>query len=186
MRFQSTPAIAGGRTRNMGWTPKGRWCFNPRPPLLAGEPTVKSDAGRSQRVSIHARHCWRANPALGAAVSAETCGFNPRPPLLAGEPPQFDGMDFEQDAVSIHARHCWRANQRGHQLPKRQSTVSIHARHCWRANRGHAAPCLLYQPFQSTPAIAGGRTGSVSAVICWHGMFQSTPAIAGGRTRLNF
>ena len=37
-------------------------------------------------VSIHARHCWRANVALAVTEDA-------------------------QKLVSIHARHCWRANE---------------------------------------------------------------------------
>ncbi len=84
--------------------------FNPRPPLLAGEPGVASRRCEAHVVSIRARHCWRASPceasyerardalfqsapaiAGGRAQRRRTeCGtehgFNPRPPLLAGEP----------------------------------------------------------------------------------------------------
>ena len=60
--FQSTPAIAGGRI----------------PAVLAVDLHVRL-------VSIHARHCWRANPNARCAAWMMMAGFNPRPPLLAGE-----------------------------------------------------------------------------------------------------
>ena len=60
-------------------------------------------------VSIHARHCWRANQSQQRHQSRQS-RFNPRPPLLAGEssaPIQYRlGL-----SVSIHARHSWRANR---------------------------------------------------------------------------
>ncbi len=59
--FQSTPAIAGGRTLFSGRHSAIFNCFNPRPPLLAGEPSDIVDMMRCPDVSIHARHCWRAN-----------------------------------------------------------------------------------------------------------------------------
>ena len=86
------------------------WCFNPRPPLLAGDPLLFGKVGsQAGAVSIRARHCWRAiraSPADGVEVrmfqSAPAIAggrsfskgflwlprerFNPRPPLLAGDP----------------------------------------------------------------------------------------------------
>ena len=62
-RFQATPAIAGGRIRGAHLDSSAVHCFNPRPPLLAGESPVDNHHRHSQCVSIHARHCWRANPA---------------------------------------------------------------------------------------------------------------------------
>ena len=107
--FQSTPAIAGGRTSSQGVGEEAQDCFNPRPPLLAGEPP---------RGLIHQPLTW---------------SFNPRPPLLAGEPST--RMPYTIPVmVSIHARHCWRANHRIVANIKRLPVVSIHARHCWRAN----------------------------------------------------
>ena len=35
-------------------------CFNPRPPLLAGDAKQPSFVVRTGLVSIRARHCWRA------------------------------------------------------------------------------------------------------------------------------
>ena len=131
--FQSTPAIAGGRipaTPGRGAKARG---FNPRPPLLAGESGGQAPQAHQCPVSIHARHCWRANqrrltkplamavfqstPAIAggrippgpAAKSWRLC-FNPRPPLLAGESALVQLAHPIAD-VSIHARHCWRANR---------------------------------------------------------------------------
>ena len=82
--------------------------------------------------------------------------------------------------------------------------VSIHARHCWRARHRCHRRAARNKPFQSTPAIAGGRDGSGAYVRGRLGgfnprppllvgetaepdevprgyWFQSTPAIAGGR-----
>ena len=134
-----------------------RLCFNPRPPLLAGETEHTHRKREAVLVSIHARHYWRARPA--------------RLVLRPNIPP-----------VSIHARHYWRArrypdrvaamvgvfqstpaitggrdNESRHmratdrrfnprppllagettkrRTPQAQHHVSIHARHYWRARR---------------------------------------------------
>ena len=120
--------------------------------------------GGDNAVSIRARHCWRAIPALREAARRAYSGFNPRPPLLAGDTvicwqvstaapmfqsaPAIAGGRYLRhhrriDAlaiVSIRARHCWRAIP----LPALQSrhdvSVSIRARHCWRA-----IPALAYR-----------------------------------------
>ena len=199
--FQSAPAIAGGRIQKWHCGAIRCWCFNPRPPLLAGEwapeaaapaPTEFQSApaiagGRMRArpevvdhidVSIRARHCWRAN-----AVHVRT---------IAGA-----------YAVSIRARHCWRANSgRPDQSPSR--AVSIRARHCWRANHPTGIQHAGGAAFQSAPAIAGGRIlrrhcrgrrgrgfnprpPLLAGESCWLRAwisplrFQSAPAIAGGR-----
>ena len=131
-------------------------CFNPRPPLLAGDPTSPIVVSVVSAVSIRARHCWRAihvftvwsarndefqsAPAIAGGRSlpfslstASATGFNPRPPLLAGDP--------------IGAR-----------------LVTIQA------------------SFQSAPAIAGGRSQTASMPLPHSALFQSAPAIAGGRS----
>ena len=108
------------------------------------------------RVSIHARHRWRAVRRDGAAIDAD-------------------------EAVSIHARHRWRAVPAACRPPARwptfQSTpaiagercaggdevgldldlVSIHARHRWRAVLATSCAPVTSMEFQSTPAIAGER-----------------------------
>ena len=131
--------------------------FNPRPPLLAGDPA----------------------PTQAAVFLSQ--GFNPRPPLLAGDP-QECGHEQCAYSVSIHARHCWRAIQ--HQISGFthaalfQSTPAIAG--------GRSADLLgaldLEAVFQSTPAIAGGRSPKHTAPACPCLLFQSTPAIAGGRS----
>ena len=204
-RFQSAPAITGGRSRSRT---RGRClhsCFNPRPPSLAGDPTGAFAEGVIQQVSIRARHHWRAihhfqgcqqmithvsirarhhwraihppgDPAarhrpvsirarhhwraipqqLARCQAARTC-FNPRPPSLAGDPPAPD--------------------QAG-----RPQVVSIRARHHWRAIPSSAPGNSRSRPFQSAPAITGGRsTDNLLGLprILW---FQSAPAITGGRS----
>ena len=89
---------------------EGVQCFNPRPPLLAGE---------TRRMLRRTR--------------SNSC-FNPRPPLLAGETyPQEPPHD--RRSVSIHARHYWRARPVRHLWLDAARRVSIHARHYWRARR---------------------------------------------------
>ena len=60
-RFQSAPAIAGGRCSEEKHHDLPSHRFNPRPPLLAGDASA-------------------ATPS-----PAKRCCFNPRPPLLAGD-----------------------------------------------------------------------------------------------------
>ena len=108
--FQSAPAIAGGRC----FEPTFRaWClerFNPRPPSLAGV------AGNRARMAL----CCQC--------------FNPRPPSLAGVAQL---LEFPRYAwrVSIRARHRWRALRRNLSPACRATRVSIRARHRWRALR---------------------------------------------------
>ena len=60
LRFQSAPAIAGGRYMASSRTPPSSFCFNPRPPLLAGDTLDARRLAANGSVSIRARHCWRA------------------------------------------------------------------------------------------------------------------------------
>ena len=106
--FQSAPAIAGGRCTLTKQAVPRRSCFNPRPPLLAGDAQRAHELAAQHQVSIRARHCWRAmRPARlqfghltafqsAPAIAGGRCGagaarrrrlrrFNPRPPLLAGD-----------------------------------------------------------------------------------------------------
>ncbi len=156
--FQSTPAIAGGRTDQLAIhnvTPIG---FNPRPPLLAGEPVLvpllaiarwfqstPAIAGGRTHVAIvfpAEFNMFQSTPAIAGGRTSQSTSraaiaskrFNPRPPLLAGEP---------------------------RRLPHTQAQTIL---------------------FQSTPAIAGGRTLYACVPSQALTAFQSTPAIAGGRT----
>ena len=179
-QFQSTPAIAGGRCTTGKVMFCGAVSFNPRPPLLAGDADIVLANNEHDRVSIHARHCWRAmrlsrrcctlgatvfqsTPAIAGGRCRATRGhrifrgcFNPRPPLLAG------------DARS--GRLCPGLPPRFNPRPPLLAGDATS-----RKTR------MTFRWFQSTPAIAGGRCKpSSSAPTCWP-WFQSTPAIAGGR-----
>ena len=156
--------------------------FNPRPPLLAGESGFDEQAARDWFVSIHARHCWRANrsQALQGCCSGS---FNPRPPLLAGES-RTSAAKPHYRHVSIHARHCWRANPAGHPASSGFDGVSIHARHCWRANQTTHAVSLIFELFQSTPAIAGGRICSSRCRSLADTCFNPRPPLLAGESRL--
>ena len=107
-KFQSAPAIAGGRCRQSLPRNTAPSSFNPRPPLLAGDASVGLRFRPRDEVSIRARHCWRAMRVVGLSETRHDLGFNPRPPLLAGDA-QSLGDVRRQQAVSIRARHCWRA-----------------------------------------------------------------------------
>ena len=107
--FQSTPAIAGGRCQSPGGCRCTGFGFNPRPPLLAGDAPQITVSCHIERVSIHARHCWRAMLRLRRVARCS-------------------------ERVSIHARHCWRAmpgmsGQRG-RTEVFQSTPAIAGGRC--------------------------------------------------------
>ena len=226
-QFQSTPAIAGGRIRLGEANPQSDPCFNPRPPLLAGESFCTSAWGSGAKrfnprppllagescqhvndvltanVSIHARHCWRANRhSQGGGACTQVVSIHARHCWRANRLASAYGVGLR--LVSIHARHCWRANPDKHSsvsvsrsfnprppllagesrskpLHSTPRKVSIHARHCWRANRpGRGRRYQL-------------QVVSIHARHCWRAnrlgtwpangrfRFQSTPAIAGGR-----
>ncbi len=108
-KFQSAPAIDGGRSLGRCDRFGLQDRFNPRPPSMAGDPPNRSATNSWPRVSIRARHRWRAirgpdeaarpvasfqsAPAIDGGrsnstrrgLSEETC-FNPRPPSMAGDP----------------------------------------------------------------------------------------------------
>ena len=181
--FQSTPAITGGRCvvldvaaavrevvsiharhywRAMPprcWASRvARCCFNPRPPLLAGDADAAFAQGFLDNVSIHARHYWRAMPLVWALSVVAI--------------------------VSIHARHYWRAMpQRG--APVRQCVgVSIHARHYWRAMPLARLIAIATRSFQSTPAITGGRCGSACGGGCAGYCFNPRPPLLAGDAKI--
>ena len=179
--FQSTPAITGGRDRRAASRQARSHRFNPRPPLLAGETVGQRQQQVVQRVSIHARHYWRARhdldplasidalfqstPAITggrdqvAAAYANSLGsFNPRPPLLAGETaPQW--RQALPRVVSIHARHYWRARLARRHRRDLWRGVSIHARHYWQA-RPTLTPIWGSTPsgFNPRPPLLAGET----------------------------
>ena len=131
-RFQSTPALAGGRCQRWrGWA-KTLNKFQSTPALAGGRCTLPE----------------------GLAAASE--GFNPRPPLRAGDA-TWHRLIKTQRIVSIHARPCGRAMP---QSPTHaaatttfQSTPALAGGRCRMALCGHDAGVR----FQSTPALAGGR-----------------------------
>ena len=154
--FQSTPAITGGRAADDQYQRIPSHRFNPRPPLLAGEPPATSATAATSACFNPRPPLLAGEPLQGRPIDSRARRFNPRPPLLAGEPFTV-GIIRRPPCVSIHARHYWRAS-RGvllliHVLPP----VSIHARHYWRASLAHPQRQPEDLQFQSTPAITGGR-----------------------------
>ena len=137
--FQSTPAITGGRDSAIRRLLVLAQCFNPRPPLLAGEtpadifysligkmfqstPAITGGRDSSTFGFRVGRLSFNPRPPLLAgetglidAQHLHKAGFNPRPPLLAGE--TFFSVGVAADGhVSIHARHYWRARHQGDPL----------------------------------------------------------------------
>ncbi len=130
-------------------------CFNPRPPLLAGDVLDLASRQRTAVVSIRARHCWRAMlnrptcspgcwlfqsaPAIAGGrcewaqhQSTELDRFNPRPPLLAGDAHQ--GFTRRHQPVVFQSAPAIAGGRCVVGLPEKQHVdVSIRARHCWRA-----------------------------------------------------
>ena len=202
-KFQSAPAIAGGRCAGTAGEPSGTSSFNPRPPLLAGDASLLGHSSNLERVSIRARHCWRAMlqasadhargakfqsaPAIaggrctaGTPATTRSWRFNPRPPLLAGDACASRAIR-RASTVSIRARHCWRAMRCVQRSRPAYWAVSIRARHCWRAmlarSRIRASRRSSFNP--RPPLLAGDAKEPRDAL--WYLLFQSAPAIAGGR-----
>ena len=180
LMFQSAPAIAGGRCSRPACRPALSARFNPRPPLLAGDARRCREVDDKSKVSIRARHCWRAMrkrarrpgrkspfqsaPAIAGGRCHQTfnlarvfdAGFNPRPPLLAGDAAVCHRVRWPamfQSAPAIAGGRCELARHPG----AAAGAVSIRARHCWRAMRFWRHSSSATRLFQSAPAIAGGR-----------------------------
>ena len=204
VQFQSTPGIAAGRIARCFANTCSDDGFNPRPALLPGESEQRPATPcrlvvsiharhccRANRlvqwplchagmVSIHARHCCRANP-VTALVTRVVDMFQSTPGIAAGRIPPAVWHRQRPYQVSIHARHCCRAN---HMQDVGRGTaigVSIHARHCCRANPFG----LLRQPLQQAVSIHARHCCRANQ---WHRRlqaggsgFQSTPGIAAGR-----
>ena len=157
------------------------------------------------RVSIRARHCWRAMLSPGSALNCAlrfqsapaiaggrcacatacartTAGFNPRPPLLAGDAAMavawYDTMWVFQSAPAIAGGRC-----RGEVFAQLQILVSIRARHCWRAMRATQANAMAVEMFQSAPAIAGGRCTCALRSCCAPTSFNPRPPLLAGDAR---
>ena len=131
-KFQSAPAIDGGRSRGLAPHLGRHGCFNPRPPSMAGDPEMFAQLGEHEVVSIRARHRWRAILA-GSNTLLVAQSFQSAPAIDGGRSTVCPGTQG-REAVSIRARHRWRA------IPVRSN---------------HVRALGL---FQSAPAIDGGRS----------------------------
>ena len=156
--FQSTPADTGGRNyrAGAGWDPSA--CFNPRPPIPAGETETFGfcRAIGVFHVSIHARRYRRAKPRLR----------QPTHPAAR---------------VSIHARRYRRAKHLAAASAANEQLVSIHARRYRRAKRRSLPASRRRRCFNPRPPIPAGETANVLAAQVRMSQFQSTPADTGGR-----
>ena len=132
-------------------------------------------------VSIRARHCWRAIPA-GLSASATPRRVSIRARHCWRAIPHHPSPKWREEHVSIRARHCWRAIRQSRWATRRFVPVSIRARHCWRAILCSRRSQATRPPFQSAPAIAGGRSRCCRLLTYGGSGFQSAPAIAGGRS----
>ena len=177
--FQSTPANTGGRCGASTKPPAAQGCFNPRPPILAGDAVGHRDTITSQnwfqstpantggRCHTSARpkgngSCFNPRPPILAGdawpdprASAGSGRFNPRPPILAGDAGE-DRLSWRLLGVSIHARQYWRA-----MLPQRLNQN-------------------LSSKFQSTPANTGGRCPSRLRSNWRPARFNPRPPILAG------
>ena len=136
--------------------PACRPCFNPRPPLLAGDALQALGVLKMAVVSIHARHCWRA---MRFAA----------------------GLYRSPRWVSIHARHCWRAMPSGQKFFTKgfefQSTPAIAGGRC----AGVGQQRSRHSGFNPRPPLLAGDAGasglegagfvvSIHARHCWRAM----------------
>ena len=159
LKFQSTPAITGGRCLGHAEFARLDQCFNPRPPLLAGDAMQDIQDASDAIVSIHARHYWRAMRPQSCSGCAKGCCFNPRPPLLAG------------DAIQPGSKRV---------DPWFQSTPAITGGRC----NPSAQVMRFASGFQSTPAITGGRCDCLRGIPqADHGFNPRPPLLAGDAGR---
>ena len=198
--FQSAPANYGGRIRPVSATPRSyhvsirarqlrranTWgnkplrptCFNPRPPITAGE--SRWSLARAERDG-----CFNPRPPITAGESPNSTKrsrlakcFNPRPPITAGETTRLTNAGYL--SVSIRARQLRRANPRGRDGPVPH--VSIRARQLRRANpRSTSGVANGMKLFQSAPANYGGRIHAKIPAY-EHDGFNPRPPITAGES----
>ena len=169
------PLLAGETSGGSGGRAAGP-SFNPHPPLLAGETFAMLAQGLHQRFNPHPP--LLAGETMPHKHHGSGRSFNPHPPLLAGETNFLNGKTVT-DEVSIHTRHYWRV---------KQGVGGI-----WYAAPGfNPHPPLLAGETPDCPEPV--RAGRVSihtrhywrvkhVISVWRNKakeFQSTPAITGG------
>ena len=156
-KFQSTPAITGGRDARPCRMSRCPTSFNPRPPLLAGETGRRGAGGAGGHVSIHARHYWRAR----------------LPVVMVG----MEGMEFQSTPAITGGRDTWLppVGQPGRCFNPRPPLLAGETASC--------SPCRLFDPFQSTPAITGGRDHPRAGFPASWASFNPRPPLLAGETK---
>ena len=131
---------------------------------MAGDPGVALPELAGQRVSIRARHRWRAIRRSSVATSAAVKWFQSAPAIDGGRSRRADVQALAAGGVSIRARHRWRAILHTSRHTSRRAVVSIRARHRWRAIR-HIHPQGINdgQSFNPRPPSMAGDPGGPSA-----------------------
>ena len=155
-------------------------CFNPRPPLLAGDATGAQCLAPAVRVSIRARHCWWAMRDGLCNVGGRKL-FQSAPAIAGGRCAraliqQHEGTEF-QSAPAIAGGRCTSAPNHRQRAPRFQSAPAIAGGRCQGAF-SMAASTRSFNP--RPPLLAGDATQPRRSRRCQI-LFQSAPAIAGGR-----
>ena len=181
-KFQSAPANYGGRIsrRLAGWD--GRRCFNPRPPITAGE-------SGNYRIWNGLGICFNPRPPITAGESVITITgydvykvFQSAPANYGGRIPQKRAQLQAIEQVSIRARQLRRANHGDRGRVDAARAVSIRARQLRRANRAQrGAQCGRFR-FQSAPANYGGRILILSGKSGKPISFNPRPPITAGES----
>ena len=200
--FQSTPPVAGERSRSPPTTAAPVPSFNPRPPLPGSEarrmtartfhylvsihaPRCRGakrpeclDRSDTDEVSIHAPRCRGAkqrryhNVSTGRRVSIHA-------PRCRGAKPNDDPPIVSEFWVSIHAPRCRGAKPVPAGRGRTLRPVSIHAPRCRGAKRSLSRRKRFGKPFQSTPPVAGERSlfarSKLPAPVC----FNPRPPLPG-------
>ncbi len=181
LKFQSTPPVAGERCHSHDAFAFGKKSFNPRPPLPGSDANADKAPYGAMVVSIHAPRC------RGAMHVRRLSSW------------------YQLPKVSIHAPRCRGAMRPTTYPPFNHIFVSIHAPRCRGAMHRKTSGSARFDPFQSTPPVAGERCAEQStffkpprqrfnprpplpgsdATSCAHTpaaeLFQSTPPVAGER-----
>ncbi len=133
-------------------------CFNPRPPIKAGESSSALSVSSAYKVSIRAHQLRRANPAVSALL---------------------EDVRF----VSIRAHQLRRANRVGHAVDAEGHGVSIRAHQLRRANLAGRGITLRRSCFNPRPPIKAGESfdvcdfhEGVSVSIRAHQLRRANPA----------
>ena len=178
-RFQSAPAIDGGRSTF-------RSCSRSPSTVFQSAPAI--DGGRSDsRGAAQAKDLsFQSAPAIDGGRSAPVwrcwaragC-FNPRPPSMAGDP-ELGGEVSLAVGVSIRARHRWRAILLAGGCGGATGDVSIRARHRWRAIPRWWGGCLRRAGFNPRPpSMAGDPHQSLTNSAMSPSFNPRPPSMAG-------